>query len=172
MDAVTFLLSAAIIWGLVPARSATGRDSRSGRGSDRRPHLSDGLTVLRNDPLLLTLSGIAVALAVTSAGWASVAAPIYGHTVLGNPVQLGVALGAFGAGALIGNLAYARLSRHLSRYAILATTLILSGPVLWIGLGLRAPLPVLLPLMAAAGLSFGLLPPLYLTLQYDRVPRR
>jgi predicted MFS family arabinose efflux permease len=171
VDAATFLISAVTVWGLIPAHPSARRDSGSRRDPERRSRPTDGFTVLRNDPLLLTLSGIAVAFAVTSAGWASVAAPIYGQTVLRSPLQLGVVLGTFGAGALIGNLTYARLARHLSRYTILATALLLSGPALWTGLGLQAPLPVLLPLMAAAGLSVGLLPPLYLTLQYRRVPR-
>jgi MFS family permease len=169
-DAATFLLSAALILLLVPA----AQDEPADAASDENPGRSDvtaGIAVLRGDRMLLTLTLFAVVLAVMTAGWNSVGAPIYGKTVLNSAVQLGVVLGLFGAGALVGNLAYAPLSRRLSRYILLVAALIAAGPLPWVGLAFHPPLMVLLPGMALAGVGLGVLSPLYLSLQYDRVPR-
>lgn len=95
--------------------------------------------------------------------------PIYGKTVLASSVRLGLVLGMFGAGALVGNLIYERLSRSLNRYAILIGALTLAGPLPWVGLALRPPLLVLLLTKALAGAGLGVLSPFYLLVQYERV---
>jgi MFS family permease len=169
LDAATFLISAGLILLLVPVltpRSDAARVEPTGQS-----YLTAGFRTLRDDPMLLTLTIFAVVLAVMTAGWNSVGAPIYGKTVLHSSVQLGVVLGLFGAGALLGNLAYAPLTRTLSRYTILVAALTCAGPLPWIGLAFHPPLPVLLTTMTLAGLGFGALSPFYLSLQYTRVAR-
>ena len=170
VDAVTFLISASLILVLVPVTPA-GRPGASRIEPTGRSDLTAGFRTLRDDQMLLTLTIFAVVLGVMAAGWNSVGAPIYGRTVLHSSVQLGVVLGLFGAGALLGNLVHAPLSRRLSRYTVLITALTCAGPLPWIGLAFHPPLPVLFSTMILAGLGFGALNPLYLTLQYTRVAR-
>lgn len=170
VDAVTFLVSAGVVVLLVPAAPAV-RPGAPRVEPIGQSDLTAGFRTLRDDQTLLTLTIFAVVLATMTAGWNSVGAPIYGRTVLHSSIQLGVVLGLFGAGALLGNLVYAPLSRRLSRYAILIAALTCAGPLPWIGLAFHPPLPVLLTAMTLAGLGFGALSPLYLTLQYTRVAR-
>lgn len=170
VDAATFLVSAALVLLLVPNTP----ESRTAAASAEQPGTSDltaGFAVLRGDRMLRTLTIVAVVLAVMTAGWNSVGAPIYGKTVLNSAVQLGVVLGLFGAGALLGTLAYAPLSRRLNRYTLLIAALICAGPLPWVGLACHPPLLTLLATMALAGVGLGVLSPFYLSLQYDRVPR-
>lgn len=170
VDAATFLLSATVILLMVPVApagacgAAPAATEPSGRSSP-----TAGFAVLRADRMLTTLTAFAVVLAVTTSAWNAVGAPVYGRTVLHSPVQLGLVLGAFGAGALLGNLIHARLTRALSRYTILIAALTTAGPLPWVGLALQPPLLVLLTIMALAGVGLGALGPLYLTLQYERV---
>lgn len=169
VDAATFLLSAALVLVLVPT-AAGGRSAASSVGEHRgTSNLMTGAALLFSDPVLRTLTLFAVVLAVMTAGWNSVGAPIYGKTVLASPIQLGLVLGTFGAGALVGNLVYAHLRRNLSRYVILIGALTLAGPLPWVGLALRPPLLVLLATMALAGAGLGVLSPFYLLVQYERV---
>jgi predicted MFS family arabinose efflux permease len=169
VDAVTFLVSAGLILLLVPAAPVGRRSGATRVEPPGESHLTTGFRTLRDDTMLLTLTVFAVVLAAMAAGWNSVGAPVYGRTVLSSSVQLGVVLGVFGAGALLGNLAYAPFSRRLSRYAILIAALVCAGPLPWIGLALHPPLAVLLVTMTFAGLGLGALGPLYLSLQYTRV---
>lgn len=170
VDAATFLISATVVLLLVPAAPAGRSDAAAAAEHHGKSSLTAGLAVLRADRMLVTLTLFAVVLAVMTAGWNSVGAPIYGKTVLRSPVQLGMVLGLFGAGALLGNLIYAPLNRKLSRYTILIAALTLAGPPPWVGLAFHPPLLVLLPTMALAGVGLGVLSPFYLTLQYERVP--
>lgn len=169
VDAATFLISATLVVLLVPAVPANRSDAAAEHPGTSG--LAAGFAVLRADRILMTLTLFAVVLAVITAGWNSVRAPIYGKTVLHSPVQLGLLLGLFGAGALLGNLTYASLGRKLNRYTILIAALTLAGPLPWVGLAFHPPLLVLLPTMALAGVGLGVLGPFYLTLQYERVSR-
>lgn len=171
VDAATFLISAALVLVLVPAAPAGRSGAAPAAGHPNKSNLTAGFAVLRGDLMLRTLTLFAVVLAVMTAGWNSVGAPIYGKTVLNSPVQLGMVLGLFGAGALLGNLIYAPLSRKLNRYHILIGALTLAGPLPWVGLAFQPPLLVLVPTMALAGVGLGVLSPFYLTVQYERVPR-
>jgi hypothetical protein len=97
VDAATFLISATLIFLPVPAAP----DGRSGADPAKhlgRSDLTAGFKVLHGDRMLLTLTCFAVVLAVMTAGWNSVGAPIHGKTILHSAVQLGMVLGFFGAG--------------------------------------------------------------------------
>lgn len=171
VDAATFVFSAALVLGLVPAAADAGSRASSAGEHPGSLSLTTRTSLLFNDPVLRALTLFAVVLAVMNAGWNSVGAPIYGRTVLHSSVQLGVVLGSFGAGALAGNLVYASLSRNLNPYGILIGALTLAGPLPWVGLAFRPPLLVLLPVMALAGAGLGALSPFYLIVQYERLPR-
>jgi MFS family permease len=175
VDAATFLISATLVLLLVPAaparRPVVATDPDAATQDSSKVSLTAGFKMLCADRVLMTLTLFAVVLAVMTGGWNSVAAPIYGRNVLSSPVQLGMVLGLFGAGALLGNLIYAPLSRTLSRYTLLIAALTLAGPLPWVGLALDPPLVILLATMALAGVGLGVLSPFYLTLQYERVPR-
>lgn len=129
VDAATFLISAALVLVLVPAAPAGRSGAAAAAAHPGKSNLTAGFAVLCGDPMLMTLTRFAVVLAVMTAGWNSVGAPIYGKTLLNSPVQLGMVLGLFGAGALLGNLIYAPLSRKLNRYTILIGALTLAGPL-------------------------------------------
>jgi MFS family permease len=122
VDAATFLISAALVLLLVPAAPVAHTAAAPTAPSDKSD-LRAAFAVLRSDRVVRTLTLYAVVLAVMNAGWNSVGAPIYGATVLDSAVQLGVVLGLFGAGALLGNLAYAPLNRRVNRYPLLIAAL-------------------------------------------------
>jgi predicted MFS family arabinose efflux permease len=143
VDAGTFLVSAVVIFFLIPAGLADGSGAPAAAGEAGKPSLTAGFAVVRGDRLLANLTLFAVVLAVMTVGWNSVGAPIYGKAVLGSPVQLGMLLGLFGLGALLGNLIYASLSRTVDRRTILIAALALAGPLPWIALAVRPPLAVL-----------------------------
>jgi MFS family permease len=171
VDAATFLISAIVVVLLVPVASPDPSDTAAVADHAGKSSLTAGFAVLRRDRLLVTLTLFAVVLAVMTGGWNSVGAPLYGKTVLSSPLQLGMVLGAFGAGALLGNLIHTPLSRRLSRYALLIAALTSAGPLPWLALASHPPLIVLLAAMTLAGVGLGVLGPFYLSLQYERIPR-
>jgi predicted MFS family arabinose efflux permease len=171
VDAVTFFLSATLVWWLIAPPDLQPAPTVEPEPAARTglSNVVQGFAVLRRDRVLLLLTLLAILWAVTLAGWSSVAAPIYGQGVLDSSIAMGFLLGAFGAGALLGNMSYPALSRRFRRYTILGVALVVSGPVLWVALAVQPPLEILIPVATLAGLGFGMLPPLYLTLLYARV---
>lgn len=168
-DAASFAVSAAIVLVLVPPHPTPGGSGPT-PASGPAPSWRSGLSVLRRDNALRLLAALVVVLAVLEAGWTSVLAPVYGQQILHSAAALGALFGVFGAGALIGNLAAPRLSRRSPTHRLLWTGLLIQGAPRYGALAAAPPLPVLLVALACAGIAVGMLSPLYLNLQYTRVP--
>lgn len=170
LDAVSFVVSAAVVLVLVPPQPPSSGGSRTAAAPGPSPSWRRGLEVLRDDTTLGLLAALVVVLAVLEAGWSSVLAPVYGQQVLHSAAALGALFDMFGAGALLGNLAAPWLSRRYCAHRLLWVGLFIQGTPRYAALAVVPPLPALCAVLACAGFGVGVLAPLYLNLQYDRVP--
>jgi predicted MFS family arabinose efflux permease len=128
-----------------------------------------GVAVLARDRVLSALCVLVVAVAVIEAAWGSVVAPVFGQRVLDSSLALGALFGAFGVGALAGNAAFPWLAARWEPHRLLCAGLVLMGPVRYGALATTTSVPVLLAASVVGGAGVGVLAPLWLRLQYDRV---
>lgn len=161
-DAATFAVSALVLVAAVRLPRAT----TSRAAGAVRPWA--GLSVLAGDRLLRAMSALVVVLALLSGAWSGVLAPAYGLRVLHSPAALGLLLGVFGAGALLGSLAGPWLAARSDHHRLVWTCLAL-GTVPGYGVpALTTAVPVLAAAMVLSGVGTGVLGPLWLGLLSTR----
>lgn len=167
VDAVSFLLSALILWLLVPSAGA-----RIAHHSDRGrflAELSEGVRFIRRDRVLT-----AMIILVTLANFLdnpifAIILPVYMKETFNSAVPLGLTFSMFGAGALVGTLGYGAAAHRVRRRPVFLTCFIVLGVAI-AALALLPPLPVILLITAVAGLSAGPLNPIFSTLVQERTP--
>ena len=167
VDAAGFALSAALVALFVPrGAEASGADAaeHSGGGFVAGIRFIAASPLLRAIVLLVTLTN-----AIDAAGM-TVLKPVYATEVLGDPAVLGFMVGCFAAGALSGSALFAAFGHRYSGRLMFATCFVLAGTPPYLAMALGAPIPVLLPILAASGLAAGALNPMMSTAMYGLVP--
>jgi MFS family permease len=165
VDAATFAVSFLVLTFFVPEPTASLAD-------DEPPaRLLDGLRYLRRDRLLAAFSGaISIGDAAFQVIFISLQVLVVDHYG-GNARLVGVFLGAWGGGCVLGNVIAYRLNRHgLSPRAIAALVLVQALPLLT----LATPVPawVLALALGVSGLGNGLVNPALHSMLTLRPPAR
>ena len=165
VDAVTFLVSAALIRSCVPDLAGEPPEESGYVAS-----LRAGVSLLRADRLLL---GITVMVCVTNlldAAWAAVILPVYAREVLGSSVAMGTLVGLFGLGALTGTFLYGWAGHRLPRWPVFTAAFLVCGPPRLFGLAVDLPFGWLVALALVTGLACGAINPLLTVVELERVP--
>jgi hypothetical protein len=169
VDAGTFCLSAAAVAVGVPRDVGASTPARAGR---RRyfAELAEGLRFVRSKPFLLSMVLVATIGNALDKPLVTVIAPVYAKRIYGSPTSLGVLVGAFGAGALVGSLLFAAIGRDWSRRRTFLSCYVI-GPLLIFGtLALQPPLGIAIVAALAAGLAFGPVNPIFATVTQEHTP--
>ena len=188
LDAATFLLSAAFVAIAVPSHTdAEDKQSSPGfRGRDHqvfadsrlmrspaRPYLSelrDGFRFIRTSGLLISLIVIASVASMLEKPLMSVVAPVYASDIYGSAASFGAMLGAFGAGALVGTLAFSVVGHRLPRSLTFLTCMLIAPVVMFGSLAATLPLPALLAALTVSGVVFGPMNALFATAIQETTP--
>jgi len=172
LDALTFLLSAALIALGVPARLMSLPPSLKPAGSDwsYRARFIEGLRFLQQDRLLLSMvSTVALGILLVNAPLLSVMLQVYARERLGKAVELGLLFSCFAIGALTGAALFTWIGPRLPGRTLWITAYaLISLPYLVIALDL--PWPILAGSLALFGLAEGLSTPFYAIIRFRRVP--
>lgn len=156
LDALTFAASALLIAGWVTRRPAPSREQADDREPRDEPSLwsrtSAGMRLVARDPVLrcLILFGWLGGFYVLPE---ALAAP-YAHALGQGPVAIGLLMAAMPVGTITGALVFVRLIPPGRRLAMLGWLAMLACAPL-IGSAARPPLPVMLALLAVAGVGSG-----------------
>ena len=161
-DAVTFLLSAVIVQAALPAVTPAPASSS--------PSLRGAFQIFRHDRVLVPLVTASVLLAVLFSGWSTVIAPVYGQTVLGNPVLLGGIFAANGIGAILGNSAAQRLALRIPRAILFPAAAGMGVVPAFAALGIDAAPPIVIGAMLLSGAGSGVFSALLVATEYERIP--
>jgi len=168
LDAASFVGCAVVVAGTVTAKPA-----EPGVRPAAEPYLvalRGGFRYLREDRVLFTLLGVVFALNVFSSAATMVFIPVWAREVLHSPEALGLALGAFAGGALVGTLLFTVLAERLPQYpAFVVGGLISSVPRLLV-LALSDTLSVVIAVSVLAGLGIACVNPILGAAMYQRVP--
>jgi MFS family permease len=167
VDAAGFALSAALVALFVP-RGAEASDADVGEHSGGG--FIAGIRFIAASPLLRAIVLLVTLTNGIDAAGITVLKPVYATEVLGDPAMLGFMVGCFAAGALSGSALFAAFGHRYSGRLMFATCFVLAGTPPYLAMALGAPVPVLLPIVAAAGLAAGALNPMMSTAMYGLVP--
>jgi MFS family permease len=167
VDAVSFVACAAIV--AVFVRPPSPGPVEGGR----EPYLTalgNGARALWRDRVLVGMLGITFALNVFTQASVSVFIPLWVAEVLGAPAAVGLVLGAFAAGAVLGNLAFTALAPRLPLRLTFLLGAVIGGAPRLLVLGVSDELAVVLAVTFLSGVGVAAVNPILGALLYERVP--
>jgi MFS family permease len=183
LDAVSFLVSAALIGLLTPpiayheaSDEPTADEPADGVTAARsglRRYLDDllvGLQFLWRDRLLRAIVLTIMVTNFLDSPLLLVVLPVYAFEVYGSSVDLGLLVGAFGLAALVGAVGYSFVGERLPRRLTFATAFVVVGLPIWT-LALQPPFAVALIAFLVVGIAAGPINPIISTVMFERVPR-
>jgi len=165
-NAATFAVSIALVGLLVPTeRTATSTKEPLSYSQSLR----EGFRFLRNDRLLVTVIGTVTVTNLLDAMFSFVIIPALFNRIYESSVGLGITFGSFGAGALLGALAYGWIGERFSRRWTFCLAFLFVS-VRGFVFALAPPVPVLMLTMFVTGLAGGPLNPILAAVEYERTP--
>jgi MFS family permease len=165
LDAASFLVSAALVGGLVPAARRVAKTDTSGR---YLTELAEGLRFIWRQRLLRAFVVTIVITNLLDAPF-PVVMPVFARETFGSAADLGLMYGTFGGAALVGALAYSAFGHRLPRRLTFVTCFTVV-PIPYLILAMLPSLPVTLAALALSGLAAGPINPLLNTVQFELVP--
>ncbi|WP_432542640.1 MFS transporter [Kineococcus sp. SYSU DK002] len=173
LDAVTFVAAAALVALALPRLARGAAPAAAAALGGVRGYLRDlrfGLSVVRGDRLLLAVVAMVAVTNAFDAAYSSVVLPVHATERLGGGVDLGLLVGAFGAGAVAGALAFGAVGTRWSRRTVFTVAFVVVGGPRFALLALDPGLPVLLVGAVLTGFAAGAINPILGAVQMERVP--
>jgi MFS family permease len=165
LDAVSFLISAGIIWFRIP--KTTAHEAKD--AGNYVQELKDGLRFIAQDSLILPLMIVLMLMNFLDALFGGVLQPVYVKEVYGNALDLGLLLSANGAGAVIGGLIFAAIGTRLPRRVTFIGAFIFIGLRFWI-YALYPPAWILIVVTLITSLGAGPISPIIGAIEFERIP--
>lgn len=163
-DAATFAVSALSIAAFVPAQAVAAAATE-----DYFSALTEGLQFVRHDRPLRTIFVSATVLNFLISPALAVVLPFYVKTVYNDPLLLGVIVGAFGGGSVLGAVIFGIFAQRLPQRGTFIVGVAAIGSAFSI-LAVLPPLPVLVGTMLLGGVVSGPNGPLVATILQERTP--
>ena len=165
LDAVSFLVSAALVGLFVPRPAAAAASEERGRFF---AELAEGMRFIWRQRVLRAVVLMVLLTNLLEAPF-PVVTSVLAREEYGSAADLGLMFGAFGGGALAGALAYSAVGHRLPRRRTFLWCFT-GVPLAYLGLAALPPLPVALAILAFAGLVAGPINPLLFTVTTEVVP--
>lgn len=166
LDAASFLVSAAVCLAFMPATRVAGGAARGARYLD---DVKEGIAFIRRDRFLVSMLIVGAIANFAGAPLFSVVLPVYARNWHGEATDLGLILGAVGAGSLLGALAFGSVGARFRRRPLVLTLSFVSAAPVAV-LALHPPIWIAAAAMALSGFGDGSVNPLMITIIYERVP--
>ena len=166
LDAASFLFSAVLVAAAVSPAIAKPAQAAQSTYVDE---VLDGLRFMREHRLVLSMIVIVMITNFLDAAFGGVLLPVYVNQVFGNPVNLGLFVGAMSGGSVVGGMIFGMIGHRLPRFATFVAMFILASLYSW-AFALFQPLSIILVAAAISGLGAGPLNPIIDTVIFERVP--
>jgi MFS family permease len=164
LDAVSFLVSAGLVAGLVPRPHRGPEHEARGRFFSE---LADGLAFIWRRPLVRAVVLMVLLTNLVEAP-GSVVLAVFARDEYGSAADFGVMVGVLGGAALVGALVYSGVGHRLPRRSTFLVCF--SGvPLGYLGLALVPPFPLALAALAVGGFAAGPINPLLFTVMTEIV---
>ena len=165
LDAVSFLVSAGLVAGLVPRPHARPEHEARGRFF---AELAEGLAFIWRRPLVRAVVAMVLLTNLIEAPGTVVLA-VFSKDVYGSAADFGLLVGVLGGAALAGALGYSAVGHRLPRRRTFLVCFAFV-PVGYIALAAQPSFPVALAALAVAGVAAGPINPLLFTVMTEIVP--
>lgn len=167
LDAVSFVLSAALIAGAVPSAPRPAEaDQTVGR---YLAELSEGLQFIRRSRLILSVITTIAFGNLLIPPLLAVILPVYANQIFGSAVDFGLMLSGYGGGSLAGAVLFGAIGHRLSRRATFIGAFLVSGLPFWI-LTMTPTLIITVGTLVILGAAIGPINPLVYTVAQERIP--
>lgn len=169
VDAGTFALSAVLV--AVGIRSGAVRaeadePARGTYGAD----LSQGLRFVAGNRLILSMMLLALVGNFFDVPLLTVVLPIYAEEIFGSPTSLGLMLGSFAAGAMVGTILFGAIGRDLPRRRLFLWGWLLAVLISYGALAAQVPLAAIVLAGIVGGLVAGPINPILETVVQENTP--
>jgi MFS family permease len=166
VDAASFLASAALVGGVVPAALALpAREEKTGYFAD----LAEGLRFVWRDRLIRAIVITVLLTNFLDAPLASVILPVFVDNEFGSAEHLGLLLGVFGAASIVGAAGFGAIGHRLPRRRTFVICFFLAS-IPYIALATTPSLGTTLVIAAAFGIVGAPLNPILNTVGFERIP--
>lgn len=173
IDAATFVVSALLIGVVLPrATSSDPSPAEEIPPAGMWAQFVEGVRFAARTPIIRSVALLVVITNLIDAAGFLVLFPVYARTVTPDGSLLGLIMGCFAAGALVGAVAFAKFGHRLPKKALLIGGFLIAGPVPYMAMLAQVPPPLLLVAMVVAGLAAGSINPLLSATLYELVPRQ
>lgn len=166
VNALAFVLSALAVGLGIPAQHAPFQQ----RDTTYRAELTAGWTVLRSDPVLVSL---VIMIAITNLfdmAYSAVLLPVWVRSSGLDVSWVGILLATFSAGAILGAAIAAAVGHRLPRLLLYTAGFFCCGPLAMSVLALDLPLPVIVTVLLFGGISAGSINPIIGVILFERIP--
>ena len=164
MDAVSFLVCGLLVWAFVHPKPVE-RVPESYFGA-----LRTGAAYLLRDRGLHGMIVALFLLNVFTQANNSVFIPLWINDVLRSPAGLGLVLGSYAVGAVLGSLTFTAVATKLPRFGTFAIAVVLAGAPRLFALGWSSNLAVVLVITFLSGVAISPAAPIAFAFLYERVP--
>ncbi len=172
VDAVTFLVSSALVLLLVPRSAQPAvpvqpQEETTGYVASLR----EGFAHLRADRLLLGIAAMILVTNLLDQALFAVLTPVWAKEMTGSAVALGLISAAVGLGAVSGNAVTTWLGPRLPRRLTYGWGFLLGGSPRFFALAALSAVSPVVAVAFVAGLGVGGINPILGAVEYERVPR-
>jgi MFS family permease len=176
IDGATFLVSAGLIAGGIPARIVSRNPVASPAGRGFRTQASrylgevrEGFGFIRQDGAISALIAVSALGSLLAEPLWSVVFPVYADRVFGSAVDLGIIFGALAAGSLIGNALFFVWGERLPRRPTILVGFTVRVLTLWVLVAMPS-LEVIVVTVAINAIFLEPTNPITMTIMHERVP--
>lgn len=173
VDAFSFAVAAPFVLAFIRRRTSTA--TRTPAASPVRGYLHElheGLRFLVRDPLLRAIGVMVLATNLFDQAMFAVLLPVWAKSVIGSATAVGLAGGALGLGAVLGNALFSAFAHRLPRRMTYALCFFVAGAPRFFLLAWSDSLAVIVAWAVISGFAVGAINPLLGAAEYERVPRR
>ncbi len=167
IDAATFAVCAVLVAAFVYPPSVVAAAVREKYFRS----LMAGFAFVRRDALLTTMLITTFTLNVFSSASTAVFIPLWVKEELGTAAGLGLTLGAFSGGALLGSIGFAILATRLPRYLTFAVGAVIGGSPRLLVLGFSDDLILVMVVTFLSGIGMAAINPVFGAALYEHVPK-
>ena len=164
VDAATFAVSAALVALAVPAGAREPSEP-----SSYLADLREGLRFIRGSAVLVSMLLTFAIVNFLAGPLFTVILPVYARANFGEALDLGLLVGGFGFGSLLGAVLFGVAGRKLPRRATFVGSFLLAGLPMW-ALAAQPSLPVSVALLVTVGVMAGPINPIAITVIQEATP--
>ena len=165
VDAVSFAVCAIVVAATVPATK-----SKAPAPEPYLPALREGLGYFRKDPLVAAVVGMLFFTNMVDQAHAVVFVPAWVYEHGAPAAALGLFGGAFGLGAVLGNLLYLAIAPRLPRYLTFALCFLIGGSPRLFAMAASDEVWPIAAVGLGAGFVFATINPILSAVAYERIP--